>query len=441
MPSINIRTQKYFLQLKRTILFKILALVASFMIIPAILKYLGVEIYGVWSTLLSIIMWIVYFDLGIGNGLRNKVGIALATNDRNLAKQYISTSYILLGSFTAIVFIIFLLVSQYINWQSIFNITTLSNNELKDTVIIVLSFILLNFVLSLAIQIFYAIHKSEMSIIYQFIFNVLALLSVIFLNIFTETSIILLAFTYGLSMILSSLSVNYILFNSRRFLLPSVKYFDKTKINNLFRLGLQFFVIQSSLLIILSTDKIIIIQIFGPEEVASYDILYKLFTIVLIVHNMILAPMWSSFTDAYEKNDVIWIKKTIINLNLSMIPFIFGILLLVVLTPYIIKIWIGEEIIINSLLTIGMGIFSLLMIWNNIYGNFTNGVSKMKSQLISYLIGSVLNIPLSIYFAKYIFEDVEGVIFASILSLSIFSIVGPLSTMKIIKNMPIIQTK
>lgn len=441
MPSINIRTQKYFLQLKRTIVFKILALAASFMVIPHILKYLGVEVYGVWSTLLSIMMWIVYFDLGIGNGLRNKVGIALAANNKNLARQYISTSYILLCCFAVIVFILLLLVSHYIDWQSIFNFIKLSNNELEDTVTIILFFILLNFILSLAIQIFYAIHKSEMSVIYQFIFNILSLSSVILLNIFTETNIIFLAFAYGLSMVLSSLMVNYILFNKRRFLLPSIKYFDKTKINDLFNLGLQFFIIQSSLLIILSTDKIIITQIFGPQEVAGYDILYKLFTIVLVVHNMILAPMWSSFTDAYEKNDVDWIKKTITNLNILMLPFIFGILLLVVLTPYIIKLWIGTEIIVSSLLIIGMGLFSLLMIWNNIYGNFTNGVSKIKPQLISYLLGSVLNIPLSIYFAKYIFEGVEGVIFASILSLSIFSVAGPLFTVKIIKNIPVNQTK
>jgi O-antigen/teichoic acid export membrane protein len=439
VPTKSTRTKKYFFQLKKAVVFKFLALLASFVAIPVMLDFLGVEMYGIWSTLLSIVMWIVYFDLGLGNGLRNKVGIALAVNDIKLARQYISTTYILLACFSIIVFIAVFSVSNYIDWQSVFNSTKLSNNELKDTVLIILFFILFTFVSSLAIQIFYAIHRSEMSVVYQFIFNTLTLLSVLFLNIFTETNIILLALAYGLSMMLSSLTINYILFSEKRTLLPSFKFFDKTKLDDLFSLGLQFFIIQASLLIILSTDKIIITQIFGPSEVAAYDILYKLFTIVLVVHNIILVPMWSSFTDAFEKNDVDWIQKTIANLNLLMILFFAGILLLVVLAPHIIKVWIGTEVIVSTTLIIGMGIFSLLMVWNNIYGNFMNGISEMKPQLISYMVGGLLNIPMSIYFAKYVFNGVEGVIFASILSIGIFSVVGPLYTAKIIKNMSIVN--
>ena len=81
------RELKYFKQLKLTLIFKIFAMVASFMIIPLLIKSLGVEVYGVWATILSIIMWIVYFDLGLGNGLRNKVGIALVDNKIKLAKK------------------------------------------------------------------------------------------------------------------------------------------------------------------------------------------------------------------------------------------------------------------------------------------------------------------------------------------------------------------
>lgn len=428
------RTKLYFAQLKGTVIYKVLALAASFLIVPIMLNYLGVELYGVWSTLLSIIMWIVYFDLGIGNGMRNKVGVSLAKNKTTLARKYISTAYIVLSIFSFTMFCLFLFVKDFVDWQTVFNTVQLSSNALGDTVTIVLFFILLHFVLSLAIQIYFSIHKSEMSVFYQFFFNWLVLATTTFLYFYTETNMLLLAAAYGISMLIAILCVSYLLFNKHKKLIPSFYYFDKTKIKSLFGVGSQFFIIQLSLLIILSTDKIIITQLFGPAEVSYYDILFKLFTIILILHNLIMSPMWSSFTDAYTKNDIRWIKKTLKNLNYLMLPFIILVAALIITAPYIISMWIGKEFNTNQTLIYGMGMFSIFMIWNNIYGNFSNGISRMKVQLISYLVGAVINIPLSIFFGKYIFEGVEGVIFASIVSLSIFSFAGPIFTHKVVKE-------
>ena len=58
------------------------SMLLTLFLLPAYLKFFGNDdILGIWYTILSIINWVLVFDLGIGNGLRNKLPKALA--DKN----------------------------------------------------------------------------------------------------------------------------------------------------------------------------------------------------------------------------------------------------------------------------------------------------------------------------------------------------------------------
>ena len=45
-------------------LFKGISIILSLVYVPIVLNYLGDYKYGVWASVLSIISWISYFDLG-----------------------------------------------------------------------------------------------------------------------------------------------------------------------------------------------------------------------------------------------------------------------------------------------------------------------------------------------------------------------------------------
>ena len=65
---------------------KPLSMIVSYIYIPLVLNYLGVEKYGIWSTILTILSWISYFDIWVGNGLRNKLTESLAKKDNKEKK-------------------------------------------------------------------------------------------------------------------------------------------------------------------------------------------------------------------------------------------------------------------------------------------------------------------------------------------------------------------
>ena len=53
--------------------YRALSMVISYLYVPVVLAYLGEVKYGVWTTILNVLSWITYFDIGIGHGLRNKL--------------------------------------------------------------------------------------------------------------------------------------------------------------------------------------------------------------------------------------------------------------------------------------------------------------------------------------------------------------------------------
>jgi Na+-driven multidrug efflux pump len=117
-----------------------------------------------------------------------------------------------------------------------------------------------------------------------------------------------------------------------------------------------------------------------------------------------------------------------------MIPIIVIIILIAIFARKIISFWVGTDIEYSNSLVIFMAIYVLISVWNNIYSYFLNGISIIKLQMWLAAIGGIINIPLSIYFSKYLDLGNSGVILATIVSLSMFAIAGPIQTYNILRK-------
>ena len=140
------RTRNYLHQVKGAVVYKALAMLASFLAIPMMIRYLGQEQFGVWSTLLTVMSWIVFFDLGVGNGLRNKVAEALAKNDKAEAANYIASGYSLIGLIALGVWALVTATSFFMPWQVVFNTQAIPEASLRLTVQVAVFFVVLNLV-------------------------------------------------------------------------------------------------------------------------------------------------------------------------------------------------------------------------------------------------------------------------------------------------------
>jgi O-antigen/teichoic acid export membrane protein len=411
------------------------SIIISFLLVPMSLDYINPTRYGIWLTLSSVLGWFAFFDIGLGNGLRNKFAEALANSDLESARSYVSTTYAILLIVIAIVYLIVIVLNPILNWTDILNTPVEMESELRKLVIIVFSFFSLQFVLKLVGTILTADQRPAITNSFGPISSIITLIIIYILTKTTSGSLIYLGTTLSACpVIVLALASLFFYTGEYKYCRPLLKYINFKHSGELLGLGLHFFIIQIACLILYATDNMIITQLFGPLEVTPYNIAYKYFGIIIMIFGIITMPFWSAYTEAYAHNDVKWIKS--VTNKLVCIFFVLIILTIVMLlsSKIFYLFWIGDRVKIPVMLSIFMGIYAILITWSSIFSFFVNGVGKIRLQLYLAIIGAVANIPLSIFFAKNLGLGSSGVILATCVCISIGCIFLPIQYLKIINN-------
>ncbi|GGZ89310.1 lipopolysaccharide biosynthesis protein [Algibacter mikhailovii] len=411
------------------------AVLANFLLVPLTINYLDVENYGVWLTLSSFISWFSFFDIGLGNGLRNKFAEAKAKNDYSLARAYISTAYYTITCISISLFTLFLIVNYFIDWTRVFNTSDQLMSDFSILMPVIIGLFCLQLIVKLISSVYLADQNHSIQVKIQFITQVLLLIIVWALTKTTNSSLLIYGIIFSALPVLVLLVLNLFGFSNRfRLLKPSIYLWNNKYLNEIMGVGLRFFIIQIAALVLFSTDNFIISIVFSPEEVVPYNIAFKYFSILTMAFSMLVAPYWSSFTDAYVKNDFSWIKISINNILKIWIVVPVGLVLMLFLADWFYLMWVGKEVVVPKILSLSMALFVLMSSFNSIFVSFINGVGKIKLQLVTAIISMVINIPLSIFFAKTLNFGVSGVMFATCFCLGYSVILRPIQYYRIINN-------
>ncbi|SEA26071.1 Membrane protein involved in the export of O-antigen and teichoic acid [Flavobacterium gillisiae] len=411
------------------------SILCSFLLVPLTISYLDTENYGIWLTLSSFIAWFSFFDVGLGNGLRNKFAEAKAKGDLTLAQGYVSTAYFTIGLVSVGLIFIFLISNFYIDWTKVFNASEKLQTQLSVLMPIVFAFFCLQLVIKLITTIYAADQHHSMQGQINFFIQAGSLLLIFIMTKSFESSLLIFGVIISVFPVLILIALNFLAFNNRyKAFKPKYALVKKEYLDEIFGLGMKFFVIQIAGIILFSTDNIIITQLFGPEEVVPYNIAFKYFSIVNMALSLVITPYWSSVTEAYAKDDLQWIRKS---MN-SLVKITFGAIVLVgvlvFVAPIFYNLWIGDKVVIPFNLTIFMALYMALTIFYSPFTFFINGTGKVKLQMYSILITSVINIPLSILLAKNLSFGVVGVILSTIICLVPHIILCPIQYWKIVNN-------
>jgi O-antigen/teichoic acid export membrane protein len=430
----NHRTKNLKKQFIYSISLKGLGIIFSFLSLPYTLNYLGKEVYGVWAVISSIFIWLGLFDFGLGNGMKNQVVKSLANNDPDEARKLISTAYWAIGLLMILLAIVISIVSPFLNWQNILNTRTISEPQLKIAFLLTCLFMMINFLLSLINSVVAALQKSSYSELASFLINAFWFISIFIMFHTTSGNLILLVIVNGSVYILSYILISIFFFRNHPTLLPRFNDIKKNKVKEMLNLGISFFILQFSYLIIFTTDSLIITQVLGPSSVTEYRVVYQLFGGIALINGLLTANLWTGFGSAYFSGDYKWIKNIMRKYNLLLIGLMLLTFALVLSTKWIIHFWLHRSFDISMLFISLMGVYTIMNAWSSKYAYFLNGIGKIKLQLYIAIIAAVINIPLSLFFARNLNMGNAGVILGSIISISFYAIALPIQTYNILKN-------
>lgn len=412
---------------------KIVGLLTSLVIVPITINYLNNEVYGIWMTITSILYWITTFDIGLGNGMRNYLAEALATNDTKLGKKYISTTMLLLSLIALSMAIVLLYPLITINFNSFFNTNAIAGNELRMAVVIAVGFTLMNFVLKNIGMIFVAMQKYAINDLLSISGNVIALIIIYILTKVTTGNLVLVVLAYTMTSCVVFLLAAIPLFWKHPELKPSLRFFDKSLGKKIVGKGFGFFVIQiSSCLVIFGAANFFITQSCGPTAVTTYNIAYKFFNLLVIAYTIILAPMWNAYTDAYVKGDMQWIKATFNKALKFWVLSICGGLGMLLICNLSYKLWIGNMVNVPLSVSASTLVYVCFFNLNNCATYLINGLNKIFVQIIISLAVTALYIITVLAFGRKL--GVEGIVLSMAASYAVMSVVHLYQCRKLING-------
>lgn len=387
------------------------SLLVSFFSMPLYIKYFNDDaVLGIWYTILSLVSWINICDLGLGNGLRNRLTEVLALGDNNKAKSYISSTYIALTVIILPVLLVISILLCFVDLNSFFNVSAdvISNKTLLISILILLFGIAVHFILKVINNVIYAIQKSSLNNLIALATSILPLIYIALFNGGNSSeNLISLSVVHTIAINLPLLVATLILFRSRllKACSPSIRAFERETAKSMLGFGLQFFLAQIFFMFLVSTNEIFITKIFSPYDVVDYSIYYRLFTAIGSLFMLTLTPMWSKVTKDLAQKKYRKIKVTNRVLYVISLLAIICELLMVPILQFIFNIWLGKEAIdVNYITAIIFAVYGGLYILNIVLTTVANGMGDLKTQIVLYGIGSALKIPV-VLLLKSIFNS------------------------------------
>lgn len=365
-----------------------------FFLYKYLLNWLGIDLLGVWSLILSFSSIANLANLGLTSGLVKFVAEYLAGEEEYKIGELILTSLISLT-------VLFTIVSLLILFGSNYFIHYIIDNKYLDIAFSILP-------ISLASLCINAISGVFTSVLEGFQKNYLRNLIYIFSGVLMFIVTVFLTPRFGLKGVAYAQLIQAVFVFFSAFILSSaINRFNrilhwkwsKKSFNEIFNYGFKFQVVSICQLLYEPTTKILLGKFGGLAMLGHYEMATKLinqFRALLVSANQVVIPVVTESTKTKTKE----YKQTFyINMNRIMALFVFPLTtFVIVLAPVISSIWIGniEFTFIYSVCVLSLGYIVNIMSGPAFFSCMGEGflnipiISHVSMALINILVGIFL---------------------------------------------------
>jgi O-antigen/teichoic acid export membrane protein len=202
-----------------------------------------------------------------------------------------------------------------------------------------------------------------------------------------------------------------------------LRLFTPSMLRETLRFSVFVFVLNLGVIVINSSDNLVIARVLGIEQVASYTIAYTLGTMALLISKRCSDVLLPVFTDLYSRNDMAALQR----LYPQMIRFSTAIscatgLALIFVGGRFIGAWVGET------LFVGQQTLSLIALYTLLHGATVHpslitlqSIGQVRPAAVATLVEAAINLTLSLLLARTAL-GVAGVALATVLGQLLVSV-------------------
>jgi len=418
-----------------SVMAKAVSVCVSLITVRLTIHYLGVERYGLWMTVTSVVSLMWFADLGMGNGLLNAIAEAHGRNDNESVRRCVSSAFFVLIGIATLLLLSFTVVYPLVPWPRVFNVSTpLAMREAGPALFVFLVYFLCNMPLDVVQRVQTGHQEGFAGNLWAVVGSLTGLTGLLIsLHLHGGLPWLILGLLGGQVFGVAGNWVFEFGF-TRPGLSPSLAYWDRAMARRILNTGILFFILSVCNALNVPLDNIVITQVLGPAAVTQYSVPMRFFQLVTSLAAMFVIPLWPAYGEALARHDVKWVKSTLYHtLGYSVLilsPLALG---LAAVGKQIIHIWVGTQVQPTYTLLFGMALWTILTTVSIAIWIFLSGINELKFQALVSVLAALGSLALRIVLAKAF--GIVGVIWASTFALAVSNTVLILYVPRLLKKM------
>ncbi len=353
--------------------------------IPVARQHLVPELFGVWMMLSSLLSFFVFADLGVGNGVLNRVTLARANAREDDFAHAVAGGYLCTG------LVSIALVAAWFAWRLMSHDPTAAVGKLTPTSQAQALDALQAFVLLLALNVpATLIQKIQLGCQQGHLVGLSQLGASIATLIFVPTALmmdgplwLLVAASFGMQVLANV--INSVWWLARHHVPAAIALHGvhRATLVALLSSGAMFFVLQLAAAFAFQSDSIVLTHVLGPAAYGDFSVVQRVFLFVSALLSTGFTGLWPAFGDAMARGDLAWARRALLR-ALAVAAGVSALITcaLVLSLGYVTSRWLHMPVAPPLSLALALATWTTIDAVTSVAGVFMNAANLLRAQLI-----------------------------------------------------------
>lgn len=385
IPRINGRMMRVLATAGATYLGRFGSGIVILVTLPMVRQALGSELFGLWMMLSSLLAFMAFADLGVGNGVLNRITLARATQDDLMFRRTLFSGYAVTTTVSVVLLLVWFAWEKWATEPTSLagEIAPIHQAEVMTALSAFVIVLAINIPGSLIQRIQLGVQEGYWNGINQFAAAILTLIAVLVaLNYGANVALLVLA-TLGIQALVNV--INTIIWFGRYRLLhwsPWRNTMDSRTFSILVRTGSLFFMLQAAAAFAFQSDAIVITHTLGQSAYGDFAVVQKLFLFVSSLLSAAMVGLWPAFGDAIALRDMVWARQTLRRgVTVAALISLTAVSMLALAMPWILNSWMQNSVSPSWTLIAALATWTVIDAITSVLAAYMNGANILRAQV------------------------------------------------------------
>lgn len=392
---------------------------------PVVLRANDVQTFGLWIFISTLAQITSFSDLGLGNGLVNRLSGLNSDADTRTMRGLISTCMGLVFLSQAAILagaVVWMLVTGGCGAAS--GARCAYAPDFGLAVVLFLVFLGAGAVAGISQKVHIAQQRHYRNNSLIIASNLVSLLAFAIPAIPKDHLWLCVTATAAPSAVIAILDALFFFNLERRDLRPSIGLIDSAVFKSLFHSGWRFLLLQLMALVAFAGDSFLVGAFLGASQLAIFGSIARLTSGLSVIQHFSTSS-WAAFSEAIARGDMEWARRAFVRLlKAALMLSISGAVAMIAVGPIILSQWLGDSFVPTTSMLFGFAAWLIVTSVCSVISSLMNSPTFLNQQFIIYsatfviaLIGKAISIH---------YEVASGVIWSSVVAFGLVFIIPSL---------------